>query len=157
MVLGAGDVFPPAALPDLEGVERPLAEAWAAGPAVVVIGHRDCRTSGQALPYVDGMFRRRGERASVTVVLQDDRATARSLVEELGLVVPVLLEPEPYRLARALDLAAVPTLFAVSSGGRIESMTEGFDREAMEELALRLGVSGGLFDRSDRSPAFRPG
>jgi len=34
--------FPALALPDLEGNARSLAEAWAEGDALILIGHRDC-------------------------------------------------------------------------------------------------------------------
>ena len=157
MVLGPGNAFPRAVLADLEGVERPLADAWSSGPAVVFIGHRDCKTTRQTLPYVDRMFRRKGASTAVAVVLQDDPKTARGLMNEQGLEVPVLLESDPYRLAKDLSLEAVPTLFAVSFEGRIEKVIEGFDRQALESLAEYVGVRGVLFDPTDKAPAFRPG
>lgn len=155
--LGPGDRFPHVVLPDLEGIERPLAEAWSAGPALVLIGHRDCKTTRQTLPYVNRLFERKGTGASVAVILQDDAATARGLVGEQGYKVPVLLEAEPYPVAAELGITAVPTLFAVARGGRIEKVVEGFDRKALEAFTAPLGVSGALFAADDRSPAYRPG
>ena len=51
--------FPALALPDLEGTTRSLAEAWAEGDALILIGHRDCKTTRQTLPYLDRIHRRR--------------------------------------------------------------------------------------------------
>jgi hypothetical protein len=90
-------------------------------------------------------------------VLQDDVQAARELQAELGLSVPIRLEPAPYALAADLRLEAVPTLVLVDSGGRIVRASGGFDREVLQDLAARLGVDGPLFAPGDRAPAFRPG
>jgi hypothetical protein len=148
--------FPEATLVDLEGSERPLARAWRDGPALVVVGHRDCKTTRQTLPYVERIHRR-AARQPVSVVLQDEPAVARALVASLELSVPVLLEAPPYALAQALQLVAVPTLFLVSAHGEIERVSEGFSRADLEAFAERLGVTPPLFLPEDRAPAMRPG
>lgn len=149
--------FPALALPDLEGIPRPLSEAWADGEALVLIGHRSCKTTRQTLPYLDRIHRRRGSGRAVRLVLQDDPETARDLVRDLGLEVPVRLEGDPYPLAAELELVAVPTLFVVGRDGRIAAMSEAFSRKDLEAFAARLGVEGPLFEADDPSPAFRPG
>lgn len=153
----AAPVFPAMALPDLEGRPRALDEAWSGGRALVLVGHGDCRTTRESLPYVDRIHRRRGGGATVVVVLQDDRDVAHELVAELGLDVPVRLEPDPYPLARALDLVAVPTLYLVERGGAIEQASIGLRRSDLEGFAARLGVAGPLFTPEDGIPEFRPG
>jgi hypothetical protein len=90
-------------------------------------------------------------------VLQDDAEAARALQSELGLSVPIRLEPAPYALAAELRLEAVPTLVLVDGDGRIVRTSEGFDRDAIEALGAHLGVGGPLFAAADRAPAFRPG
>lgn len=157
MGLSVGEPFPAVTLPDLEGRARSLAELWAQGPALIAIGHRDCKTTRQTLPYVDRLFRGKAPEAAVTVILQDDPKTARRLIKEQGLTVPVLLEADPYPLASDLALEVVPTLYAVSAGGRIESSVEGFDRRALEAMARHIGLAGSLFDSADKAPPFRPG
>lgn len=157
MTKGAGSPFPHALLFDLEGLDRPIAEAWSRSRALIVIGHRDCKTTRQTLPFVDRIHARKGKDAHVVVVLQDDAATASSLAAEQSLNVPILLEPDPYRLAAALELAAVPTLFLVSREGLIEDMTEGFSRDDLERHAAALGVPFPLFHPTDTAPLFRPG
>jgi hypothetical protein len=149
--------FPPVALSGLDGRPHPLVEAWGGGRVLILVGHADCRTTRDCLPYLDRIHRRRGEGSSALLVLQDDAAAARSLVSELSLDVPVLLEPDPYPLARALSLEAVPALYLVERGGGIDRVSVGFRRKELEELARRLGVSGPLFTPEDEAPSFRPG
>jgi len=149
--------FPALALPDLEGTPRLLDEAWAQGEALVLIGHRDCKTTRETLPYLDRIHRRRGPGRAVRLVLQDDAETARGLVREQGLEVPVRLEADPFPLAARLDLVAVPTLFLVGSDGRIQRVSEGFSRADLAALADRLGVPGPLFTPEDKAPEYRPG
>jgi hypothetical protein len=142
-------------LPDLDGVLRPLEEAWSRHPALVAIGHTDCRTSLLTLPYLDRIAARAPERPAVLAVLQDTAAEARAAVGELAL--PVLLEPEPYPLAQAVGLQTVPTLVLVETSQLVAAVSEGFRRDDLESFAARLGVSGSLFTPEDEAPRLRPG
>jgi hypothetical protein len=151
------EFFPSLALPDLAGETRPLANAWASGPALILLGHSGCDTTRFALPFVDRLHRRRGPGTAVAAVLQDEPEAARDLKQRLGLGVPVLLEPPPYALAAALGLSTVPTLFQVAPSGRIEAAVEAFRRDGLERAARRLGVAGPLFTADDRAPELRPG
>jgi hypothetical protein len=149
--------FPALALPDLEGRPRRLDEAWSGGLALILVGHADCRTTRDALPYLERIHRRRGAGSSVVLVLQDDRATAHAIVADQDLSVPVRLEPDPYPLARALQLIAVPTFYLVDALGRIERVSIGLSRSELEGFASSLGVAGPVFTPEDRAPEFRPG
>jgi hypothetical protein len=151
-----GRAFPDLALADTAGRLHPLREAWRDGEALFLIGHRGCSTTREAIPVFERIHRRRA-RGSAVLVLQDEADAARALVAELALGVPIRLEPDPYPLAAALELVAVPTLLLVARDGRIASVSEGFRRTDLEALAERLGVAGPLFLPEDRAPAFRPG
>jgi hypothetical protein len=150
--------FPPLSLPDLSGAERPLVTAWAEGPALFVVGHRDCVTTRLALPFVDRIHRRRPPAASVVAILQEDPESARELVHDLDLTLPVRLEADPYPLSSELDLRTVPTLMLVGPDGHIARALEGFRRDELEALAREMGVAGPLFADADAGvPARRPG
>jgi len=152
----APETLPSVSLSDPEGRVHALSDAWASGPALVLVGHSGCDTTRFTLPYVDRIHRRRGL-GGVAVVLQDEPGAARELTERLGLEVPVLLEAAPYPFASALGLTVVPTLYQVAPGGRIEAASEAFQREALEQAAARLGVAGPLFTADDGVPISRPG
>lgn len=149
--------FPRHALLDVDGVPYALAEAWANGPALFILGHRDCKTTRETLPWVDRIHRRRGPGAAAVAILQDDADTARELIATLKLELPVRLEPDPYRLAAALEIVTVPTLFLVKPGGEIEAVSEALQRADLEAFAAKLGVRGALFGPEDKVPALKPG
>lgn len=158
MPLCVGEPFPALSLPDLDGHARPLAEAWAQGDALIVLGHRNCKTTRETLPYVDRIHRRRQPRHGVVAVLQDGPDDARELRAELGLDLPVRLESDPYPLAGALGLTTVPTLFVVGRDGRIAAVCEAFRKPELQGFADRLGASPApLFAAGDLMPALRPG
>jgi len=149
--------FPSIELRDLEDAPHPIAECWAKGPALVLIGHRNCKTTRETLALVDRIHARRGAGAGVLAVLQDDVETARTLRDQLGLTLPVRLEPDPYPLATALELTTVPTLFLVAPDGSIERVSEALRRADLEAFGARLGVQGELFTADDKVPALKPG
>jgi hypothetical protein len=150
--------FPHLSLPDLGGAERPFVTSWAHRPALFVFGHRDCVTTRMTLPFVDRIHRRRPADASVVAVLQDDPASARELIHDLELALPVLIESDPYPVAAELGLRSVPTLLLVGTDGRITRTCEGFKRDELEAMARAVGVEGPLFSEADASvPARRPG
>jgi len=148
--------FPELELADPGGIGYPLTGAWREGEALLLIGHGDCSTTRLALPFFERINRRR-TRGTALLVLQDDAEAARALQSELGLSVPIRLEPAPYALAADLRLEAVPTLVLVDGGGRIVRSSGGFDKDVLEALAAHLGTAGPLFEPADRAPAFRPG
>jgi hypothetical protein len=148
--------FPPLSLIELDAAPRALAESWQGGEALLLIGHKNCKTTRQTLPYVDRLWRRRAEPHAVLAILQDEPAAARELREKLGLALPLLLAPDPYPLAQALQLATVPTLFLVDRAGQIAASSEGFVRKDLEAFAERLGA-GALFTPEDKAPAMKPG
>jgi hypothetical protein len=149
--------FPALALPGPDDGPRPLSDAWRDGEALFLIGHRNCKTTRQTLPFLDRIHRRRAAGRSVVAILQDDPATARELRASLDLALDVRLEADPYPVASALELVAVPTLFLVGRGGEIEGVCEAFVRAELEAFAERLGAPPPLFAPEDDAPALRPG
>ncbi len=156
-LIAAGARFPEMALPDLEGTARPLADAWAKGPALLILGHGDCKTTRDALPFVDRIHRRKDGAATALMILQDGAETARELRAELGLELPVRLETDPYPFFQRLGIETVPTLVLVGADGVVRRVSEAFRRDDLEAFAEALGVPAPLFTAVDRAPALRPG
>ena len=142
--------------PDLTGAPHALGAFWPKAPTLVVHGHRTCGTTRLCLPFADRLHRRRTH-GSVVAVLQDTPEVATELARELDLTLPILLEPDPYPLARELGLSAVPTLTLVGKDGKVLMKVEGFRRTDFEMFAEKLGVHGAFFAATDKAPAQRPG
>jgi peroxiredoxin len=157
MPLALGSPFPDLALPDIEGQTTPLARAWSAGPALILIGHRNCKTTRQTLPYVERIHRRRATHATALAILQDEPDDARALAAQLELSLPLRLEGDPYPLSTALAVNVVPTLFLVERDGRVGATCEAFRKAELQDFASRLGVAGALFEDDDPMPAMKPG
>lgn len=157
MPAAPGRALPDLTLRDPQGRARALADAWAGGQALLLLGHRSCKTTRQTLPYLEQVHLRKGAAATALAVLQDDAATAQELVEQMGLTLPVLCEADPYPLAGALQLTVVPTLLLVDRGGSLAAVSEAFRKADLEAFAARLGVAGPLFAPDDPMPAFKPG
>ncbi len=153
----AGSAFPRLVLFDLAGGRLELASLWARGEALVVLGHRDCKTTRQTLPYVERLHRRGSAQGRVLLVLQDEPEAARELAGELNLTLPVACEPEPYPLSQALGLEIVPSLLLLSRDGRVAAACEAFRKPELDAFAARLGVPGSLFEAGDPMPAIKPG
>lgn len=148
--------FPRISLPGIDAPARPIAEVWSSGPALLLIGHSDCSTTRETLPFLDRIHRRR-TRGTATAILQDEAEAARDLVRELDLALPIRLEADPYALAAAVELVTVPTIFALNAAGEIATVSEGMSRADLESLASHLGAQGALFGPEDSVPALRPG
>ena len=155
-LLAVGGRFPEQSLPDLEGRPRPLAETWAAGQALLIVGHADCETTRLALPYVDRIHTGRPAGTTVLAVLQEDPEGARALRKRLGLAMPALLDLAPHAFGPALGLETVPTLLHVDRSGHVVAVVEGFRRDALEALAVAVGAPS-PFTKDDPAPALRPG
>ena len=156
----AGRPFPQVPLPDLNGKREDIlgpSGSRVASVSCIAVGHSDCGTTRLAIPYLKRMHDRRRSDASVVLVLQDDAAAARALLADLRAELPVRLEADPYPLAAATGLTTVPTFFLVGRGGRVERVSEGFERAALEEMAGRLGVPRPFFAPGDAAPTLRPG
>lgn len=153
----AGSAFPRIALDDPSGQRLELSGAWSQGEALIVLGHRNCKTTRQTLPYVERIHRRAQAQGRVLVVLQDDAEAALELARELDLTLPLLCEPEPYPLSQALGLEVVPSLLLVAPDGRVVQSCEAFRKPELDAFAARLGVQGSLFEADDPMPSLKPG
>ena len=157
----AAEPFPDASrCPDLDGVQRPLTMSWSEGPALIV--HRPPGLRDHAphpavrRPPLPAPARRRVRRGRCC---RTTPAAARALMADLGLTMPVLLEPDPYPpLLGAASSARAPTLMLVGAGrphhpGR-RGLLAGRPRGV---LARGWGSSGRSSRADDTAPPRRPG
>ena len=125
----------------------------AGGPTLVVIGHMNCKTTRQTLPFIDRIHKDGGR---AVAMLQDSPEDAAAGLAKLGLTLPFLCERNPYALSAAIGLEVVPTLLFVESDGTVVLTSEAFRRPDIEAFADRLGApKPGI--AHDTMPGFKPG
>jgi hypothetical protein len=136
----AGDAVAPSAL-------------HAGGRAVVIIGHHNCKTTRQTLPFIDRIHKDGGR---AVALMQDSPADAAAALAKLGLDLPYFCEPNPYAFSTAIGLFTVPTLLFVEADGTVSLTSEAFRRPDIEAFAERLGAPKPAL-ANDTMPSFKPG
>lgn len=146
-------ILPKAVLLTEEGVATSSNAIYAGGATLVAIGHMDCKTTRQTLPFIDRIHRDGGR---AVALLQDSPAAAASALAKLGLTLPFFCEADPYELSIGIGIVTVPTLLFVEADGTVSQTSEAFRRPDIEAFATRLGAPKPVLE-NDTMPGFKPG
>jgi len=146
-------VLPITEVQEPDGSAVPSTAIYAGGPTLVMIGHLNCKTSQQTLPFMDRIHKDGGR---AVAVLQDSPQDAAAGLARLGLDLPFFCERNPYALSAAIGLEVVPTLLFVESDGMVALTSEAFRRPDIEAFAERLGARKPVIV-GDTMPGFKPG
>jgi hypothetical protein len=125
----------------------------AGGATLVMIGHLNCKTSKQTLPFIDRIHKDGGR---AVALLQDSSEDAAAGLAKLGLTLPFFCERDPYALSTALGMVTVPTLLFIEADGTVALTSEAFRRPDIEAFAERLGAPKPVI-ANDTMPGFKPG
>jgi hypothetical protein len=148
----------PFALPQT-GLQRPDGVAVSSsvlhsgGPTLVIVGHLNCKTTRQTLPFIDRIHKDGGR---AVAMLQDSPEDAAKGLAKLGLTLPFFCERNPYALSAAIGVEVVPTLLFVEADGAVALTSEAFRRPDIEAFAERLGAPKPVI-ANDTMPGFKPG
>lgn len=145
--------LPPTELQNPDGSAAPSRALHAKGPTLVMIGHMNCKTSKQTLPFIDRIHRDGGR---AVVMLQDSPEEAAAGLARLSLTLPYFCERNPYALSTAIGLVTVPTLLFIEADGTVALTSEAFRRPDIEAFAERLGAPKPVV-ANDTMPGFKPG
>jgi len=126
---------------------------YAEGPTLVMIGHKDCKTTRQTLPFIDRIHKDGGR---AVALLQDAPKDAAAALAKLGLTLPFFSETNPFTFSSTIGLATVPTLLFIEADGTVALTSEAFRRPDIEAFAARLGVPKPVI-ANDTMPGFKPG
>lgn len=148
----------PFALPVVElqqpdGSATPSSALHAGGPTLVMIGHLNCKTSKQTLPFIDQIHKDGGR---AVTMLQDSPEDAAKGLAKLGLSLPYFCERNPYALSTGIGIVTVPTLLFIEADGTVALTSEAFRRPDLEAFAERLGAPKPVI-ANDTMPGFKPG
>lgn len=145
--------LPPTELQSPDGSAASSRALHANGPTLVMIGHMNCKTSKQTLPFIDRIHKDGGR---AVAMLQDSPEEAAAGLAKLGLSLPFFCERNPYALSTAIGLVTVPTLLFIEADGTVALTSEAFRRPDIEAFAERLGAPKPLV-ANDTMPGFKPG
>lgn len=161
-MLATGDSAPNFSLRGLDGTEWRLEQAVADGPLLLAFMETDCPTCRLTLPYLKRLAEALGtDSHRVVLVSQDGAEETRELVHTYGVTFPVLLDAD-LDVSRSYDPPAVPALFLLSDGGRIEFCEVGFHKEDLNSVAASMLSSLDLpattvAELDDGAPLMKPG
>ena len=145
--------LPPTELQNPDGSAAASRALHAGGPTLVIVGHMNCKTSKQTLPFIDRIHKDGGR---AVAMLQDSPEDAAAGLAKLGLNLPFFCERNPYAWSAAIGLEVVPTLLFVESDGMVALTSEAFRRPDIEAFAERLGARKPVIV-GDTMPGFKPG
>lgn len=136
-----------------EGVVVDSGALHAGGATLVMIGHKNCKTTRQTIPFIDRIHKDGGR---AVLLLQDSAADAAEALAKLSATIACFLEPNPYSLSTTLGLVTVPTLLFIEVDGTVSATSEAFRRADIEAFATRLGSPKPILE-NDVMPGFKPG
>jgi hypothetical protein len=128
-------------------------DLYAGRATLVMIGHKDCKTSRQTLPFIDRIHKDGGR---AVALLQDSPTDAAGALVKLGLTLPFFSEVSPYAFSIGIGIVTVPTLLFIEANGTVSRTSEAFRRADIEAFAERLGVPKPVLE-NDTMPGFKPG
>jgi peroxiredoxin len=141
-----------------------LAKARNQGPVLAAFFKVSCPVCQLAFPYLERIFAAYGNgKAQMVGVSQNDPAESAAFARQFGVNFPVALdEVGKYPASRAYGLTNVPTWFWISSEGKVEFTSVGWDKKDTERLNQLYAAAAGkpkveLFKPGENVPDFKPG
>jgi peroxiredoxin len=129
-----------------------LANYRPGAPALLVFFETDCPTCQLALPYLNALPQ---DRTQVIAISQDDEASTRNFVQQMGIRYAVELD-RGLKLSRAFDPQSVPTFYLLDENGAVTQSLTGFDKAGLNQLAQSLGHAA-IAPANDGAPEWKPG
>jgi peroxiredoxin len=158
-----GEAAPTFEMTGMDGRRYSLHDALARGPLLAVFFKVSCPTCQYAFPFVERLHQQfRAQGIQVWAISQDNARDSQGFVKEFGITFPVLIDDYPYETSRAYGIKFVPTLFLISSSGRVELAGDGFAKVDLLEIQKWFGKHfslspPSLFLPSEKIPEFKPG
>ena len=162
MPLPPGAEAPGFELPSSDGAPRSLDGLTSGGAALLAFFKIGCPTCQMAFPVYAELERRYGDAVPVVAVTQDSLARTVPWLEDKGFAGVVLDdESDGYAVSETYAVTTVPTLVLVD-GNTVTDVSQGWDRDEVNDLARRLGERTGretsaVSSDGDGLPVFKPG
>jgi peroxiredoxin len=150
-------------LPLIGGGEFSLRQTLAKGPVVLAFFKISCPVCQYAFPYFDRLAQAlKAKDVSVVAISQDDEENTARFMRAYGVGFATARDDEHgYAVSAAYGLTNVPTVFEVTSDGRIGASIVGWSKAEIEEIYARYfdhdAAKLPLFKSGEQVADFRPG
>ena len=162
--LTAGTRAPEVSLPLLGGGKVDLSSALKRGPVLLAFFKISCPVCQMTFPYLQRIHKQLGgSKLQIIGVSQNDAGSTTGFCKEYGVTFPIALDDtNKFPASNAYGITNVPTLFLVSTDGKIEISSVGWSRAEVQEIADIASKQGAskpvtVFERNEDVPAFKPG
>jgi len=124
-------------------------------PIVLAFFKISCPTCQYALPFLERLHKAYGNNGPEIVgVSQNSESDTQAFKKQYGISFPVVLDDkQSYAASNAYGLINVPTIFYVSSDGKIEQTSVGWIKSEFEDLNRKMAGAA----RTKPAEVFKPG
>jgi peroxiredoxin len=152
--LTAGKSAPAISLKTTDGQRLSLADALKRGPVLAAFFKVNCPTCQFTMPFIERISAAySGQNFTVMGISQNDAADSKDFMQHFGVKFPVLIDDSGYPISNRYGLTNVPTLFLISSDGKIQSTSVGFTKADIQTIAAEAARANG----KSATPLFKPG
>ena len=162
--LSAGKTAPPVSLPLLGGGTFDLASALKRGPVLLAFFKISCPICQMAFPYIERIHKQFPKsKLQIVGISQNDAKATAGFAKEYGVTFPIALEDtDRFTVSNQYGLTNVPTLFLVSTEGKIELSSVGWLKDEVQFVADVAARNDGakpvsIFKPGEDVPAFKAG
>ena len=164
--VAAGKSAPAFELAATNGKTYSLREALNSGPLLAAFLKVSCPTCQYTFPFLERLHQQLrsagAAKAQVWGIAQNPAPHARDFTREYGVTFPMLIDDEPFEISRAYALTIVPSIFLITSDGRVQVASDGFCKADLLEIhrslaALTSASLPPLFQPREQVPEFKPG
>src|SRR5262245_22394495 len=155
--------MPAFTLPRHGGGQQTIPDTASRGLTMAIFYKNSCPTCRLAMPFIQRLHEQVAAAGGrVVAISQDGMDGAAAFADELGLTFPILVDGADYPVSKLYELVAVPTIYLVTPGGRIERSGAGFNKAGLLAMASDLAASVGapsptLYHDGETIPEFKPG
>jgi cytochrome c biogenesis protein CcmG/thiol:disulfide interchange protein DsbE len=158
----AGHRAPNFALNSMNGRPFSLADALKKGPVVTGFFKISCPVCQFTFPFLERLHQSYGEHISIVGISQDDAGDTREFCAEYGVSFPALVDADGYAVSNQYGITNVPTVYLITSDGKVVVSIEGFSRADLEKISAELGRHSGrtaaaVFHPDEVIPDYKPG
>lgn len=149
-----GAIAPDFSLKQLDGQNFSLTSTLQSTPVVAAFFKVSCPTCQYAFPFLERIHKSYPtDKARLVGVSQDDAEATKTFVKEFGVSFPVVLDGAGYPASNAFRLENVPSLFSISTAGKVELTAIGWVKSEIEAINQRMAKAAGL----PPAQIFKPG